>query len=199
MDLEKTVANLKKRGFAVTSFETKEQAAEYLLENIRNTTVGIGGSMTIQEMDIYDRLQETNEVLWHWKENTPHLKEIALEMANVYLTSANAVAETGELVNIDGNGNRVASTLFGRSVVYFVVGRNKIAPDLDKAIWRARNVASPLNAKRLGRKTPCAAKGDRCYDCSSPERICRGMVIHMEPMTSIGKTEVILINEDIGF
>ena len=199
MDLEKTVANLTKRGFAVTCFETKEQAAEYLLENIHNTTVGIGGSVTIQEMDIYDRLQETNEVLWHWKENTPHLKEMALEMANVYLTSANAVAETGELVNIDGNGNRVASTLFGRATVYFVVGRNKIVPDLEKAIWRARNIASPLNAKRLGRKTPCAAKGDRCYDCNSPERICRGMVIHMKPMTSIGKTEVILINEDIGF
>jgi len=199
MDMEKTVANLTKRGFAVTCFETKEQAAEYLLENIHNTTVGIGGSVTIQEMDIYDRLQETNEVLWHWKENTPHLKEMALEMANVYLTSANAVAETGELINIDGNGNRVASTLFNRATVYFVVGRNKIVPDLEQAIWRARNIASPQNAKRLGRKTPCAVKGDRCYDCNSPERICRGMVIHMKPMTSIGKTEVILINEDIGF
>ena len=199
MDFEKTAANLKKRGFSVTCFETKEQAAEYLLENIHNTTVGIGGSMTIEEMDIYDRLQETNEVLWHWKENTPHLKEMALEMANVYLTSANALAETGEIVNIDGNGNRVASTLFNRATVYFVVGRNKIVPDLDKAIWRARNIASPQNAKRLGRKTPCAVKGDRCYDCNSPERICRGMVIHLGPMTGIAKTEVILINEDIGF
>ena len=199
MDFEKTAANLKKRGFSVTCFETKEQAAAYLLENIRNTTVGIGGSMTIEEMDIYDRLQETNEVLWHWKENTPHLKEMALEMANVYLTSANALAETGEIVNIDGNGNRVASTLFNRTTVYFVVGRNKIVPDLDKAIWRARNIASPQNAKRLGRKTPCAVKGDRCYDCNSPERICRGMVIHLGPMTSCRKTEVILINEDIGY
>ena len=199
MDFEKTAANLKKRGFSVTCFETKEQAAAYLLENIRNTTVGIGGSMTIEEMDIYDRLQETNEVLWHWKENTPHLKEMALEMANVYLTSANALAETGEIVNIDGNGNRVASTLFNRATVYFVVGRNKIVPDLDKAIWRARNIAGPLNAKRLNRKTPCAVKGDRCYDCNSPERICRGMVVHLGPMTSCRKTEVILINEDIGF
>ena len=110
-----------------------------------------------------------------------------------------ALAETGELINIDGTGNRVASTLFGHRRVYFVVGVNKIAPDYDAALWRARNIASPKNAQRLGRKTPCAVKGDRCYNCSSPERICRGLTVLWEPMGGAEVTEVLLINQELGY
>lgn len=89
--------------------------------------------------------------------------------APVYISSANGVAETGELVNIDGTGNRVAATLYGPEKVYFIVGLNKLAPTLEAAIWRARNIASPLNAKRLNRKTPCAlSEVMKCYDCQCP-------------------------------
>ena len=119
------------------------------------------------------------------------------QTADIYLTSVNALAETGELVNIDGAGNRVASTLFGHEKVYFVIGRNKLAPTVDAAVWRARNIASPRNAQRLGRKTPCAVKGDRCYDCKSPERICRGLVTLWGPMMGM-EAEVLLIDEDLG-
>ena len=115
----------------------------------------------------------------------------------VYVTSANGLAETGEIINIDGSGNRVASTLYGHKKVYFVIGRNKLAPTYEEALWRARNIASPKNAQRLGVKTPCAIQGDRCYDCKSPDRICRGLVVLWGPMIGM-ETEVILVDEDLG-
>ena len=115
----------------------------------------------------------------------------------MYLTSVNALAETGELVNIDGTGNRVAATLFGHEKVFFVIGRNKLAPTCDEAVWRARNVAAPQRAKQLGKKTPCAVKCDRCYDCKSPERICRGLAVLWGPMMGMA-AEVLLVDEDLG-
>ena len=116
----------------------------------------------------------------------------------VYLSSVNGLAETGELINIDGAGNRVASTLFGHEEVYFIVGANKIAPDYDAALWRARNIAAPKNAQRLKRKTPCAVKADRCYDCSSPERICRGLAVLWARPNATEEMEVVLIGEALG-
>ena len=112
--------------------------------------------------------------------------------------SVNGLAETGELINIDGSGNRVASTLYGHEKVYLVIGRNKLAPTYDEALWRARNIAAPKNAQRMGRKTPCAVKGDRCYDCKSPDRICRGLVVLWEAMMGM-EMEVVLVDEDLGY
>ena len=118
--------------------------------------------------------------------------------ADMYITSVNGMAETGELINIDGNGNRVASSLYGHKKVWFIVGRNKLAPTYEEALWRARNIAAPKNAQRLGRKTPCAVHGDRCYDCKSPERICRGMVVLWEAVANM-EMEVVLIDQDLGY
>jgi hypothetical protein len=109
------------------------------------------------------------------------------------------VAETGEIVNIDGSGNRVASTLYGKKEVYIVVGVNKFEENYEKAVWRARNVASPKNAKRLGVNTPCAKDGDRCYDCRSDARICRGLAVLWGPMAGVGRTEIVIIDQTLGF
>ena len=106
--------------------------------------------------------------------------------------------EEGVLLNIDGTGNRVAATLYGHKKVYFVVGRNKIAPTYDEALWRARNIAAPKNAQRLQRKTPCAVKGDKCYDCRSSTRICRGLVVLWGPMLGM-EAEVVLVDQDLGY
>ena len=127
-------------------------------------------------------------------------KEVRLEAnaASIYITSVNGIAESGEIVNIDGNCNRVASIFYGHEKVYFVIGENKIEKDYDSALYRARNIAAPLNAQRLGVKTPCAIKADKCYDCKSPERICRGLsVLWEKPMT--GEFEIILIHENLGY
>ncbi len=106
-------------------------------------------------------------------------------------------SETGELVNIDGTGNRVAGSLFGHEKVYFVVSLSKLCPTLDDAIFRARNVAAPQNAARHGFSNPCALKGDRCYDCSARDRICNALVVHYRKMRGI-KMEVVLIRETLG-
>ena len=194
-DLVKLQKNLEERGFAVSRFDTAAQAADYLDAALDGKTIGIGGSITVQEMGLADRLAKHNTVLWHWAGSTTQ----AAAGAQVYLTSVNGAAETGELINIDGTGNRVASGLFGHEKVYFIVGRNKVAPDYDAALWRARNIASPKNAQRLKKATPCAAKGDKCYDCSSPERICRALTVLWEKPTGVGRAEVVLIDEDLGY
>ena len=187
--------NLEARGFSVRTFATAAEAAAYLNEAIDGKTEGFGGSVTLQDMGLYELLGSHNEVHWHWV-NGQEERKTAMG-TQVYLSSANGLAETGEIINIDGSGNRVASTLYGHEKVYLVIGRNKLAPTYDEALWRARNIASPKNAQRLGRKTPCAVKGDRCYDCKSPDRICRGLVVLWGAMMGM-ETEVILVDEDLG-
>lgn len=194
--LEITAQNLRDRGYAVRVFATRQEAAAYLNESIDGTSVGFGGSGTLERMGLFESLGRHNTVYWHWKQEKSAARASAAGAA-VYLTSANALAQTGELINIDGLGNRVASTLFGHPRVCFVVGRNKIAPTYDEALWRARNVAAPKRAQQMGRKTPCALKADRCYDCKSPDRICRGLVVLWKPMLDT-ETEVLLVDEELG-
>ena len=193
---EKVEENLRERGYTVKTFATADEAAAYLDGQIDGKTVGFGGSVTLDTMGVYDLLARHNTVLWHWKTQDPTVRREALT-AQVYLTSANGLAETGEILNIDGAGNRVAATLFGHEKVYFVIGRNKLAPDYEKAVWRARNVAGPHRAQQLGKKTPCAVKADRCYDCKSPDRVCNAMVTLWGPMTGM-ETEILLVDEDLG-
>ena len=157
--------------------------------------MAFGGSITLQEMGLYPRLSAHNRVVWHWEGGS-----LADAMTtDVYISSVNGLAETGEIINIDGTCNRVASTLFGHQTVYLVVGRNKIAPDYESALWRARNIAAPKNAQRLKRKTPCAAKGDRCYNCKSPERICKALTVLWGKPTAVARMEIILVDQDLGY
>ncbi len=197
-DLEKTAKNLESRGFCVHRFATGAEAADYLVREVHGTTVGIGGSVTIDTLGVYDRLCAGNEVFWHWKNAAPDTRERAGK-AETYLCSANGVSETGEIVNIDGYGNRVTGTIYGPQRVFLVVGKNKIAPDLNGAIDRARNVAAPLNARRLKRNTPCAKGELRCYDCRSREKVCGVMTVFFMPPTSIKEFHVFLVDEDLGY
>ncbi len=194
-DFSKIKKSLTLRGYAVKAFETKERAAEYLVSEIKNTSVGIGGSQTVDTLGVFDLLSKSNTVFWHWKQGEEARKNAAL--CSVYLTSVNAASETGELVNIDGTGNRVAASVFGHEKVYFVFGRNKIEPTLEKAIDRARNVAAPKNAARLGKNTPCAKSNKGCFDCKSAERICRALCVYFGPMMGM-EAEVIIIDDDLG-
>jgi hypothetical protein len=201
MDVAKTIDSLRRNGYTVSCFETGEAAADYINGSIDHLSVGFGDSATLMQLHLYESLSAHNTVF------DPVHREAGKSFnatarvcltTDVFLTSVNALSETGELINIDGTGNRVAGSLFGHKKVYFVAGMNKIAPTLEDAIWRARNVAAPLNAMRLGLKTPCAPKGDRCYDCSNPDRICNCLVIHYKKMNDIDM-EVVLINEALGY
>lgn len=197
-DLEKTGKNLEGRGFHAHVFATGAEAAEFLVQTLHGTSIGIGGSVTIDTLGVYDRLCGSNEVFWHWKNHAPETRERAGK-AETYLCSANGVSENGEIVNIDGFGNRVAGTIYGPERVFLVVGRNKITPDLNGAIDRARNIAAPLNARRLSRHTPCAVGEPRCHDCRSPEKVCGVMTVFFMPPTSIKEFHVILVDEDLGY
>ena len=198
---KRLVENLKKLGYAVSYFETSSDASKYIDSQIDNQSVGFGGSVSLAQMGLYDILSKHNAVYWHQnvsdKAKSKDLR-IKANNATIYISSVNAISETGEIINIDGTCNRVASIFYGHKKVYLIIGKNKIAKDYDSALYRARNIAAPLNAKRIGAKTPCTAKADKCYDCKSPERICCGLsVLWRKPLT--GEFEIILVNEDLGY
>jgi len=198
IDMEEILKNLRARGFDATYFQSGEEAVGYLSAQLHGETIGFGGSMTLETLGLYDRLSEENAVYWHWRKNAED-ERLHAAAAKVYITSANALAQTGEIINIDGSGNRVASTLYGKDKVYIIVGVNKLAEDYDKALWRARNVAAPLNARRLNRNTPCVKGELKCHDCKSGERICRSLVVLWNKMSGMNQVEVIIINETLGY
>ena len=201
MDFAKTAEALEKKGYQVRCFDTKELAAKYLNEKIDGRTVGIGGSETVRQMGLYPMLAAHNTVYWHAeKPDDMTVKETrrAAGRSEIYISSVNGISEDGVIVNIDNTGNRTAAISFGADTVYLVIGENKIAADYDAALFRARNTAAPKNARRLKVKTPCAVNGDRCYDCSSPARICWNLsVLWNKPAGA--DYEIILIHEQLGY
>ena len=159
------------------------------------------------DMGLFDMLSPHNTVYdpYHSKDNDEFLElgRKAL-LTDVFLTSVNGMSETGEMVNIDGTGNRVAGSLFSHKKIYFVVGTNKIEPDLDSAIHRARNTAGPMNSLKYDSDTPCVhwfkKTGElRCFDCDSSERICNTLNIYLKKLQDIDEMEVVLIDETMGF
>lgn len=197
--MDQLIQSLKKNRYEVSYFEDINEATNYLKEQVKGVSVGFGDSLTLSSMNLAEVLLKNNDVVDPAtvdQENFIDTGKKAL-VTDVFFTSVNGVAETGEMVNIDGTGNRVAGSIFSHKKIYYVFGTNKIEPTLEKAIWRARNIAAPRNAKRLGCDTPCAVKGDRCYDCSSEDRICNTMNIHLKKMSNV-EAEVIIIGEDLG-
>lgn len=201
MDLQSVSSALKKRGYETSCFKTAAEAAGYLNSQVNGRIVGFGDSETLNSLGLFDLLVTHNEV-YDPQHQRPGMDFYSTAkqcmLTDIFFTSVNAMAETGEMVNIDGTGNRVAGSLFGHEKVYFVVGRNKIAPTLEEARWRARNVAAPMNTARHHYSTPCAIKQDHCYDCKSPQRICNAEVVYLHRMNRT-TMEVVLIDEDLGF
>ena len=152
IDIEKTIKALERNKFVVHYFERGAEAVVYLKNRIQNKCVAIGDSRTLLEIGVHDALSEVNEDIADIQRPLPgeSFRDTALRTMgrDVFLTSVNALSQTGEMVNIDGTGNRVAASLFGSQEVFFVLGINKITPDLASAIYRARNVAAPLNSKK---------------------------------------------------
>ena len=189
-------ANLEAHGFTVHFFPTAQDAADYLDSVLDGCTIGMGGSKTLEALGVYERLSEHNQVFWHWKHPG---EDLPAAQAQVYLSSANAISATGEIVNIDGKGNRIAAYSGPKDAVYFIAGTNKVVPDLAQAIFRARNVAAPLNARRLRRKTPCALQELKCYDCHSPDRICHELSVLWGQLSQTDVCHVVLIDEPVGY
>ena len=189
--------NFRKKGFFCEFFDDKDEALKYVLNEIGASDVGIGGSLTVQELGWLEALKKRGKTIWHWLEKYDGILEDE-NAAPCYITSANAISSDGAIINIDANGNRIAAAGFGSKKVFIVCGENKISPDISAALFRAKNVAAPLNAKRLGKKTPCAVNADKCYNCSSPERICRITSITTFPIPRM-QTHIIFIKGSWGY
>lgn len=199
MNVNKTIRNLELRGYSVKHFATGAEAADYMAETVQGTSVGFGGCKTADQMHLYEILSEKNTCYWHWK-GAPAEEMIRLaNEAPIYITGANAIAETGEIVNIDGRGNRLAGQVYGiGKKVYILAGTNKIAEDLSAAMERARQVAAVARAKDFPCKTPCKVD-NKCHDCRSKDRICNAMLILLGPMSGMEGMEVVLIDEAMGY
>lgn len=200
--IQRLISNFKLRNIEAFYVETFEEANERLLQMIPgDCTVGIGHSMTLQNSGVIEKLIERgNTVLDKTRaksrEESREIKKKALT-ADWYVTGTNAVSIEGHIVNIDHSGNRVAAMIFGPDKVAVVVGVNKIADSLEEAIERARNVASPLNARRAGFNPP-SVELKRCVDCKSKERVCYNLVV-IEGQEDPDRMKVFIVNESAGF
>ncbi|MGO8881686.1 MAG: lactate utilization protein [Desulfomonilaceae bacterium] len=200
---ETTLNALEKNGFKGILVSSKEEAAEKIMEIAEDcSSVGIAGTHTVRALGVLPKLEQAGKVMsdhWKFKPGTPEELECRKNQGRVdlFLVSSNAVTMNGEIVNRDGCGNRVNAMTFGPRKVVIVIGKNKITPDLESALARIEEVAAPIRAMSLNRKTPCVKTG-YCMDCDSPERICRiTSIIHKRPvMTDI---TVIIIPEDLGY
>ena len=199
---QKMIKNLVRRNFEAIYCPTAAEAVEKVSAMIPDgSTVTWGGSMTIRDMGLTEALHKRKLDILDRDLAADHdeAQRIYREAfsADYYLTSANAISEDGVIVNIDGNGNRVAAITFGPKKVILVIGLNKVAQDVNAALARARSTASPINAARFDIKTPCQADGV-CHNCNSPESICN--YIHfMRNSHPAGRHTVVLVGEDLGY
>jgi len=201
--VKKTIEKLEAHDFKAVYVKTKEEAIQEIWKYITpKQRIGVGGSLSIRGLGILEKLEAQGYTIYdHWKPGLT--KENILEIrksqmaSDLFLSSTNAITLNGELVNIDGVGNRVNSINFGPGKVLLVAGYNKIVEDVQEAIRRVKNVAAPMNARRLNIDVPCAKVG-KCVDCNSPNRICRVIVIH-ERKPSLTDILIILVGEELGF
>lgn len=202
-DIEKTLESLNKKGFKAVLVKDAKEALDYVLSVVgKDESVGVGGSMTIQETGIADALIDRgNTVYWHWIAKKLGQDEAATRKkamaADAYLSSSNAITEGGDLVNIDGSGNRVASMFYGPDKVIIVAGKNKITSNPHTAVARIKSVACPKNARRLGLDTPCA-KTDKCEECTVASRMCN-ITVRLQYPPKGKQIHVVLIDGDFGY
>ena len=203
--VEVALNNLRKNGFTVFYVSSKAEALKKTLEMIPcDAKVGIGGSVTIREIGLPKALKERgNPLADNWQPNLSkeEVNEVRRSQltSDFFLSSSNAVTMDGKLVNADGTGNRVAAMIFGPPKVIIVAGVNKIVKDAEEGIRRIRNVASPMNANRLGRDSPCGLKGTCVEDqCEPPERLCNIITI-LERRPDLTEISIILVGETLGY
>jgi L-lactate utilization protein LutB len=199
-------AALESNNFEVFLADNKDEAFKIVTEDIipplNARTISWGGSMTFKATGLYKDLKTNSnlEVLDTFDKKIPQEEKNELRrqalLVDLFITGTNAVTENGQLVNLDMIGNRVGALTFGPKWVIILVGRNKIAADLDEAMFRVKNYVAPVNSMRLDKKTPCV-KTSYCEECKSLDRICNTWTI-TEKSFPKGRVKVVLINEDLG-
>jgi hypothetical protein len=200
---QEAVKGLEKNRFTAVYCANKTEAIDYIIQEADQAkTVGFGGSRTVVDLGISDQLKAMGKELLDHNQPGLTLEERLKVMrqqltSDLFLASANAVTLCGKIISIDGNGNRVASMIFGPQKVILVVGRNKLVSGVDEGIKRIKTYAAPLAAKRLNIEVPCAKTGF-CIDCNSASRICAITVI-LERKPRLSDFRVLIVNEEMGF
>ena len=183
--------------------ETASEALKAALCMIPDgASVGIPGTVTVRQIGLIEKLESRGcRVIHHWDPSlTPEEKTVRLTEENAadwFVTSSNAITYDGKMVNIDGTGNRVAAMAWGPGKILYVIGMNKAARDIESAMKRVRDCATPPNSMRVGLATPCVKKG-HCMDCSSQQRACRAVLI-LERAPLGREAHVILVGEALGY
>jgi len=200
---EKSVKALKKHGFDAHFVSTVDEARKLALDMASgHETFGFAGSDTTRSLGIIKELGSMGKTVYdHWQKGLSKEEDLEIRLqqgrSECFLCSANAISATGEVVNVDGVGNRTSGMTFGPKKVIIVAGMNKVRPDLDSALKRVWEIAGPMRAKSLNRETPCAETGV-CSDCNAPQRICRiTTILHRKP--ALTDISIILINQPLGF
>lgn len=198
----KVAEALNKRFFEAYYCSDRESGLQKVLELIpQNHVVSWGGTSTVDELGIKDALRRRGQAVIDrdTAKDAQERKEMLKKAltCDTFLMSSNAISSDGELVNIDGTGNRVAALCFGPDQVVVVAGMNKVAGDLDDAMGRARQVAAPINAQRFQLKTPCSVNG-LCGNCKGADCIC-AQIVTTRVCKPAGRIKVVLIGEDLGF
>lgn len=196
------IKNLQKRFMEGYYFDTKEEAIEKVMSMIKqDDVVGWGGSMTIDDLGVKKLLEEKDiKVHDRDKAKSPEERIKIMKLAltsDVFLTSANAITMDGELVNIDGNGNRVAAYCYGPNSVIVVAGMNKVVTELDMAVRKVRLDATVPNTFRFKMETPCHFTG-KCTECTMKDTLC-GQILITRFCKPQNRIKVILVGENLGF
>lgn len=199
---EKLCEKLQSRGFAVYYCATGEEALQKALELIpAGSVVSWGGCHSAEEIGLLEAVRQGQyQVLDRNTAKTPEERVAIMKQAltcDVFLTGTNAITEDGELVNVDGNGNRVAAMTYGPDSVIVIAGMNKLTKTVMDAANRARTVAAPINAQRFDLQTPCKVDG-MCHDCNVPDSICT-YVVRTRRCKPAGRIKVILVGEELGY
>ncbi len=198
--LERLAKTLEANHFYATVCDTAEEASEFIRKQIPSgSSVGVGGSVTLDELGLIDWLRENQEIHFIDRYRTDNVKKALRDSlsADVYLMSTNAVTMDGWLYNVDGNGNRVAALIYGPDKVYVIAGSNKVVRDLEEAKSRVEQLAAPANNARLNKDNPCVETGE-CMHCSRASTICNQYVLTRRSGVQ-GRIHVILVNEELGY
>ena len=202
---KKAVEALKKNHFQACYCKKRRETLEKVLEQVpvpRGAVIGVGGSWTVAELGVLKELEARgHKILNHGKPGLSVEEKLKIQReqltSDVFITGTNAITLDGQLVNVDGSGNRVAAMIFGPRKVVIVAGINKLVKDVEEGLKRIRQTAAPINNKRLGTSNPCTVTGE-CMDCQGPGRICNATVIlNKKPLKT--DIHVFIVGEDLGF
>lgn len=197
------LAALKENGFKAIYADNSKEALDKVMSLIpKEAKVGIGGSVTVREVGLVEALKKQgNTIFAHWDKSLELKEKLKVRKealtSEIYLTSSNAITLQGQLLNIDGTGNRVAAMIFGPKKVIIIAGANKLVDTLEEAFARIRNIVGPLNGSRLNLKTPCALTG-KCTNCDSPDRMCNVTTI-LEKRPNLSDITIVLVGENLGY